>query len=56
MIGFQEEIDIIRKYNDFFQLRQDPDSMSSPCFTDIPSSAKVYICDFEGWKARLLFD
>ena len=56
MIGFQEEIDIIRKYDDFFQLRQDPDSMSSPCFADIPLSAKVYICDFEGWKARLLFD
>jgi len=30
--------------------------MSSPSFTKIPSNSKVYICDFEGWKGRLLSD
>lgn len=56
LLGFQNEIDVIRKYDDFFQLRQDPGSMSSPFYADIPSDAKVYICDFEGWKGRLLVE
>lgn len=56
MVGFQNELELIRDYDEFFQRRQDPYSMSSPTFTDIPSSSKVYICDFEGWKARLLTD
>ena len=56
MIGFQDEIDVIKTYDNFFQLRYDPYNMSSPCFTDIPSSAKVYICDFEGWRGRLLIE
>ena len=54
MIGFQDEIDVIKTYDDLFQLRYDPYNMSSPCFTDIPSSAKVYICNFKGWRGRLL--
>ena len=56
MIGFQDEIEVIKKYDDFFQLRHDPYDMSSPYFSDIPSDAEVYICDFEGWKGRLLSD
>ena len=56
MIGFQGELEVIKTYDDFFQLRQDPGNMSSPVFADISSSAKVYICDFEGWKSRLLVD
>ena len=56
MIGYQREIDAIRRYDDFFQLRQDPTNMFSPCFVDIPTGAKVYVCDFEGWKGRLLID
>ena len=56
MIGFQDEIEEIKKYDDFFQLRQNPATMSSPHFDDIPARAKVYICDFEGWKGRLLVD
>jgi len=56
MLEFQDKIDKIRKYNKFFQLRQNPDTMSSPHFTNIPSTSKVYICDFKGWKGRLLVD
>jgi len=56
MIGFQDEIDVIKKYDEFFQLQQDLDNMYSPSFADIPSKAAVYICDFEGWKGRLLND
>lgn len=56
MIGFQDELDVIRSYDDFFQLRHDPHSMTSPRFFDIPPSVKVYVCDFEGWKGRLLTD
>jgi len=56
MIGFEDEIEVIKKYDGFFQLRQDPYNMSSPYFTNIPLDAKVHICDFEGWKGRLLTD
>lgn len=56
MTGFQMEIDVIKKYDEFFQLRQDPDNMFSPSFADIPHNATVFICDFEGWKGRLLTD
>ena len=30
--------------------------MSSPAFANIPKDSEVYICDFEGWKGRLLTD
>ena len=56
MVGFQNELELIRDYDEFFQRRQDPYSMSLPAFTDIPPSSKVYICNFKGWKARLLTD
>ena len=56
MIGFRDQMDIIRKYDDFFQLHQDPSNMFSPSFADIPPTAKIYMCDFEGWKGRLLTD
>ena len=56
MIGFENDLGVIRQYDDFFQLRQDPYSMSSPSFSDIPCGAEVFICDFEGWKNRLLTD
>ena len=56
MIGYQSKLDMIKRYDDFFQLQQDPGNMFSPQFADIHSDMKVYMCDFKGWKGRLLID
>ncbi|EDQ98716.1 uncharacterized protein LACBIDRAFT_296822, partial [Laccaria bicolor S238N-H82] len=56
MMGFQDDIDAIKQYDEFFQLRRTPDHTSSPSFSDIPPNATVYICDFEGWSVRLVID
>jgi len=56
MLGFQDDIDTIRRYDEFFQLRRAPDHITSPAHSDIPPNTVVYICDFDGWSARLLTD
>ena len=56
MMGFQDEIDTIKQYDEFFQLRRAPDHTSSPSFSDIPAGATIYICDFEGWSAWHITD
>lgn len=56
MIGYQDDINAIRQYDEFFQLRCAPDHTTSPSPSKIPINATVYICDFEGWSARLITD
>ena len=56
MLGFQDDVETMKRYDDFFQLRHTPDHITSPTHADIPPNAVVYICDFEGWSARLLMD
>ena len=56
MMGYQDDIDAIRQHDEFFQLRRPPNHTTSPSFSDIPLNATVYICDFEGWSARLITD
>lgn len=56
MVGFKDDIDTIRRYDEFFQLRRKPDHIASPSLSDVPPGATVYICDFEEWSARLLTD
>ncbi|EDR10034.1 uncharacterized protein LACBIDRAFT_325588 [Laccaria bicolor S238N-H82] len=56
MLGFQDDIKLIRRYDEFFQLRRTPDHITSPAPSAIPPNAVVYICDFEGWSARRISD
>lgn len=56
MLGFQDDIDTIKRYDEFFQLRFTSDHAGSPSPSAIPANAVVYICDFEGWSARLITD
>ena len=56
MRGFQDDISTIKQYDEFFQLRRAPDHTTSPNPSEIPLDTTVYICDFEGWSARLVED
>ena len=56
MAGFLDDIETIKSYDEFFQLRCLPDHTTSPTYSDIPIAAVVYICDFKGWSARLITD
>ena len=56
MAGFQDDIETIGLYDEFFQRRRAPDHTTSPAHSEIPPDAVVYICDFEGWSARLITD
>jgi len=49
MMGYDDKIAVIQQHNEFLQRRLPPDHMSSPLFINIPSTATVYIVDFEGW-------
>ena len=52
MLGFQDEVAMIKHYDEFFQPRHAPEHDASPISLDIPPNAVAYICDFEGWLAR----
>jgi len=56
MQGFQDDIDTIKRYDDFFQLWCMPNHFASPAHSDIPLNAVVHICNFKGWSARQLMD
>ena len=56
MMGYDEEIVTIRRHDEFLQQCFAPDHMASPHFIDIPSTATVYIIDFEGWAHRPITD
>ncbi|KIJ91334.1 hypothetical protein K443DRAFT_14485 [Laccaria amethystina LaAM-08-1] len=56
MLGFEDSVETMKRYDNFFQLRRAPDHITSPTHADIPPNAVVYICDFEGWSARSLTD
>ena len=55
-VGLQDDIETIRSYDNFFQLRCVPDHTVSPTYSGIPLRAVVSICDFEGWSAQQLLD
>lgn len=56
MMGYDEEVATIQCHDEFLQRRLAPDHMTSPRFIDIPSTATVYIVDFEGWSRRPITD
>lgn len=56
MMGFQNDVETIKHYDEFFQLRRAPNLTISTTHLDIPTSVMVYICDFKGWSARLISD
>ena len=49
MMGYDDELSAIRQHDEFLQRCLAIDHMTSPLFVDIPSTATVYIVDFEGW-------
>ena len=56
MMGYDDDIALIARHDEFLQQRFAPDHMTSPLFVDIPSTATVYIVDFEGWARRPVTD
>ena len=56
MAGYLDEVETIKLYDEFFQRIREPDHTTSPVHADIPPNAIIYICDFEGWSARLITD
>ena len=56
IMGYDDELAAIRRHDDFLQRRLSPDHTTSPLFVDIPSTATVFIVDFEGWARRPITD